>query len=471
MIRKLYQNLSAQLRLKSIKTLVLVIINGILQSLGVVSIAPVLSLIVDPDLVTENQLFSRAFNFTVNHGIGTPYEFIKLLAFLSILLIAVSLVIKIFSTSKVNYLVENIRHELSSSVFSNYVQQDYQNVVNKHSSEYSKVVLSEIDMLTAGLLRPLIHALGATVISLILSVFISVAIGIEAVLLIVILFSFYLISNSLIKNLLRRISIENLTNNKKRFHIVSETFSNIKSLKVNVIEHLFIDNFKRSSLDFTNGVAKGVTWKVVPNLLVESMIYISLLFAIIVKLSVQTSLGELVSDSSFFSSITIIGLSFIRLKPAIDMTFSGFLALKSSKPSLEVVLNALYLKRPNTHRTDKIEYSRMLELRNISFSYPDGQTVLSEINISLTRGEAVALTGVTGTGKSTFVDLIMGLLNYNEGNIMVDGVKLTRLSIASWRNSVSYVTQEALILDDTVKANILFGFPGKDHASRFSCLF
>lgn len=462
MIRKLFLNLPEELRFQIFKTLGLVVTNGFFQSFGVVSIAPVLSLIVDPDLVFSSPFLLESFSFTKKLGVDTPIEFIKILAILSIILIAISLILKIYTTNKVNILVERVRHELSTRAFRKYVHQDYENFVKKHSSEYAKVVLSEIDQLSAGFIRPVIQAMGSLVISLILSIFVIVAVGAKSIFIIIMIFGFYLLSNSLIKSKLREISRINLANNKQRFHVVSETLGNIKSLKANETENVFIDRFNKYSYDFTNGVSRGVSLKIIPNTVVESMIYVSLLVAIIIMLSIEPFESGQVVQSNFFTSITIIGLSFIRLKPAIDLTFNGFLAWKSSRPALQVVLTALELVSNISSNFNKVHYSKILELKNIKYSYADGQIVLNGVNVSLIRGESVALTGVTGSGKSTFVDLIMGLLTFTEGEILVDGENLSPSDMASWRNSVSYVTQEALILDDSVEENILFGSSSRD---------
>jgi ABC-type bacteriocin/lantibiotic exporter with double-glycine peptidase domain len=171
---------------------------------------------------------------------------------------------------------------------------------------------------------------------------------------------------------------------------------------------------------------------------------------------------------NFNSIIPIIALYVFagyRLLPAIQIIYASSSRLKFVGPAL----NAIYKEIEDTHQLDSIqimktmEFNKEIVLKEIDYTYPGSSVkVLNNININIKTGNTIGIIGTTGSGKTTLVDLILGLLKCQTGSIQIDNQIINENNIKSWQNLIGYVPQNIYLLDDTIVANIAFGVPNKD---------
>ena len=152
-----------------------------------------------------------------------------------------------------------------------------------------------------------------------------------------------------------------------------------------------------------------------------------------------------------------------KLLPAVSSLSSNFNSFIVQYTALTSVYNNLseakmyFAKNGN----EKVDFLNSIELNNISFAYDSNKNkrILDSTNAKICIGDVVGIKGSSGSGKTTCVDLILGLLEPDSGDILIDGTKLTDQNINSWREKISYVPQTAYLIDDTIRANIAFGIP------------
>ena len=165
--------------------------------------------------------------------------------------------------------------------------------------------------------------------------------------------------------------------------------------------------------------------------------------------------------------LPIIGLfaaAAFRLLPSVNRVIGAVQLLRFTSP----IANTLYDEIHLIHKTESISYEgevilkNNLEIKNVRFSYPSSELeIIKDININIIFGKTVGFIGESGAGKSTLVDIILGLLTPVSGEIIVDGINITK-SIRGWQNQIGYVPQSIYLVDDSLRRNIAFGLPIKD---------
>ena len=155
-----------------------------------------------------------------------------------------------------------------------------------------------------------------------------------------------------------------------------------------------------------------------------------------------------------------VGATF-RMLPSINRILSSLQSLKYYKSSLDIIAGQLNEKKETSiaqkDLREKIVFKKNLELREISFSYEKNLPILNKINLKIEKGDRIGIIGSSGAGKTTLINIIVGLLSQNSGNLILDGTKLSKKSINSWKNKLGYVSQDLYLTDDTIENNIAFG--------------
>jgi ATP-binding cassette subfamily C protein len=151
-----------------------------------------------------------------------------------------------------------------------------------------------------------------------------------------------------------------------------------------------------------------------------------------------------------------------RLLPALQKVFSAAANLRHNLPILDKLypdlIYALELEKPEKEAIPALPFNEKLTLKSIQFNYENTtQSVLDDLSIEIPKGQVVAFIGTTGSGKTTLIDIIAGLLSPTKGGIEVDKIPLNKTNIRSWLQQIAYVPQDVFLFDDSVKANICIG--------------
>ena len=458
LIIKLYENLSKNLQTQIKKSLFLIVLEGFVQSLILLSILPLIKLITTPQILLSKNIISDIFIYLQKFGLKTPIELLKLFSVISVILIFFITLFRIMVLRRINFLVENIRHELSSKLYRVYLQQDYNFFLKRHSSDLIKNITSDIDSLSNNIFRPILKGINAIFLSLSIFVLLLFTEFSATMIFLIIYLSINILINQFFKKLLFKIGRENIENNELRFKYISEGLTNIKTVKSNSVEHLFTNKHEYYSKLFSRGLIKGVTINFIPNYLIEAIVFsgIGILILLTILYSNQNNIIDIFG--SYISTLSLLAFAFVKLKPSIDLIFSAILNIKSSYPILEKLFNNFPKEEINEVKINSsFIFKEKIELKNISFSYNNNSQILRNVNLDINKSEFILIQGKTGSGKSTLIDIIVGLIFPNEGEVKIDNKLLTRNNFRDWTSNIGYVPQESILLDDTVRNNVIFG--------------
>ncbi len=458
-VKKLREILTRREKLQVAALLVAIIAMAFSQAIGVASIFPFIGLIMEPNMVFENRwlfMVYESLNFT------SANRFIIFAGFTMFSIILISNGISAFATwLKLRFAWMN-NHRLSRRLLEKYLSMPYAFFLNQHSADLSKNVLGEVNTLTSSFILPMLNIITrALTVAFMLSMLFLVDIIISLSALLVIGCAYGAIYFRINKSLKYR-GMLRVEANRMRFKAVSEAFGGIKEIKVMNRESFFLESYSEHSLK----QALLMSWNAVigqlPRFALEAIAFGGIIIFVLVLLLTRENTSQVIPLVSLFA------FAGYRLMPALQELFTSFTQMQFNIAVLEnIYYDFTRMEQgflPDTFNKDKVPevlpYKEKIELDNVTYNYPKTSTnVISGIHITIKRNTAVAFVGPTGAGKTTLVDIILGLLPPQQGKLLVDGVPIDASNTIKWQRNIGYVPQHIYLSDDTVARNIAFGVP------------
>lgn len=457
-IQKFLILLSKHERKNALILLFLILIMAFLDMIGVASILPFMAVLTNPSVVETNIILNKMFQISKLFGIENNDQFLYFLGVSVFILLIFSLAFKAFTTYVQLRFVNMREHSISKRFVESYLHQPYVWFLNKNSADLGKTILSEVSQIVAKGLKPLIEmiAKGMIVLALIILLIVTdpklaLIIGFSLVLAYLLIYLFSL-------KYLNKLGKQRLENNKLRFLKINEAFGAIKEIKVGGHEEIYIKNYSKSSKTFARTQALAKIISQMPRYALEGVAFGGIMLVILYLMS---------REGSFNNALPIISLyafAGYRLLPALQQVYHSFTRITFMNPSLEELSSEFKnLKFVKTNDSkDKFFPTKSITLKNIYYSYPySDRTALEDINIVIPAKSTVGIIGSTGSGKSTTVDIILGLLEAQKGTLEVDNTVITKQNFKNWQKSIGYVPQHIYLSDDSIAANIAFGIEQK----------
>lgn len=244
---------------------------------------------------------------------------------------------------------------------------------------------------------------------------------------------------------------------------VNQGLGGIKDARVLNRENEFINKFRVEAYKTTRLMSYIRFIQQIPKPIIETTAVLGMLLISVLLVWQGRPMGVIIPILTMFAMATV------KLMPSIQQLVSMYTNLKYSMVSLDPIYDDLKEleetnKRFNADRKRKgtITLEHKIEIRNLSYNYPESEDLaVNDINITIPRGKAVAFVGASGAGKTTMVDLILGLLEPVNGEILVDGINIQD-ELSAWQRNIGYIPQSIYLADETLRANIAFGLPEKE---------
>ncbi|MDO9574114.1 MAG: ABC transporter ATP-binding protein, partial [Candidatus Contubernalis sp.] len=263
---------------------------------------------------------------------------------------------------------------------------------------------------------------------------------------------------------LSRAGRRRLAANKERFKAANEALGGIKDIKVLGRELYFLDRFITNSKKFSNLQSWNELVGQIPRYAMEVVAFGGVIILILGLLSVTSNAQGVIPLVSFFA------FAGYRLMPALQEIYQAFTKVQFSKAVLHKIHRDIseeggrnLEEYRDMDSLKPLSFEKEIELNNIVFSYlGSNDRVLKDINVKIERNTSIAIVGSTGSGKTTLVDIILGLLTPQAGEMNVDGVLVNEDNIRNWQRNLGYVPQQIYLNDDTIAHNIAFGVPNAE---------
>ncbi|MCC5958845.1 MAG: ABC transporter ATP-binding protein [Rhodobacteraceae bacterium] len=435
--------------------LVLLMMAGlaVMEVLGIASITPFLAVLGNPEVVQSNRYLNAAYEML---GFSSTNTFMLALGVMAVVMLAAAAALRIVAHYAMYRFSNMRRHSVSRRLLASHLRQPYEFFLSRNSSDLSKTILSEVDQLTNNVIKPFAelfaYGFAATaVIALLIVVDPQLALVIGAV-----LGGFYAIFYMAIRGYLLHIGVDRVNANRQRFKAAAEALGGIKELKVLGKERAFFKLFDPASNRFARHHATSQIISQIPKHLIEAIGFIAIIIVALYTMERQGDTGQ---------ALPLIGLYALagyRLLPALQHIYASMTKLRFGISALDTVLAELGDDAPERDGLRReggtLPLRSRIVLTDVWYTYPSTENpALSGVNLSVDAYTSLAIVGKTGSGKSTLVDIILGLLQPSRGSVEVDGVSVTGSNVPQWQNSLGYVPQHIFLVDDTIAANIALG--------------
>lgn len=439
--------------------LLLSIVSAFFQALGVFSIFPFIDIIIDPAAITNNEFY---FFFYQLFKFNSETDFMIFLGIIIFIIMVGSNVLAALTIWYKNKFVFNQNHKMSERLLKNYLEKDYQFFLNRNTSELAKNILDEVNILTQRYLLAIFDVIINGLILLFIVVTIIIVNPVVSLITIISLGIVYFIVNHFIKGGLRKRGIKRREANKERYKMANEALASIKITKVLGVEPFFLNRYSVNSSKFAKYNRYASIAGALPKYIIEAFAFGGLVLYLVVSLSMGSNILEIIPI------VSILALGGYRMLPAIQVIYNSVSQIYYNKPILDKIYEDTFInlktKKIKTNPNIKIDLTDKITISNLSFSYEgyEDKKILENINLEINKGEVVGFVGRSGAGKTTLIDILMGLLNPSTGNIKIDNNIINETNLKAWQHNIGYVPQEIYLSDDTIANNIAFGTPGDE---------
>lgn len=457
-LKKIFFLLPEHLRKRFILLVFLISFMAIIDTIGIASVLPFITAISNPELIESNQILKTIYNFSIKYVFFDKDDFIYFLGICTSLILVFSILLRFLLQILQIQFIETTNYSLTKKLIEIYLHQPYHWFLNKNSTDLSRNILSEVDHVVGGAIRPLIEFLSKGVMIFLVTsflVFLDPKIALFIFLLISIVYSiiFYLV-----KKIFSKLGNSRLINNKLRFDAIDVAFGAIKQIKLQGSEQRFIDFFSKPALLYSKSRVFAEILIQFPRSFIEIISFSGIILLIIF-------LTE--RSGTFFSALPMIGLYVFagyRLLPAVQNAYASISSIKINSEIVKKLYDDINKLKPYKSTSNNlISFDKTIELVNIYFDYPfSKRKALKNINMTINAKTTIGLVGTTGSGKTTIVDIISGLLKAQQGDLKVDGKIVNEDSLSAWQNNIGYVPQYIYLTDDSIASNISFGVDKKN---------
>lgn len=469
---KLIAVLTPHERRRGALVLLMMLALALLETIGVASIMPFLAVLGNPDVLNTNEYLAWLYRQGSFESVET---FLFALGLGAFGMIVGSAAFRIVNTYTVNRYVRMREYTLSTRLLQVYVKQPYSFFLNRNSADLSKTLLSEVGQAVNYGLKPAMELLSYVFVVIVLICMLLVIDPAMASIAGLVIGGLYAVLYVGIRGLLKRMGADRISANRARFQAADEVFGGIKDLKVLGREEAYIGRFRGPAAAFSRYQHLQTTLAVVPRYVIEAVGFGGVLALALSLMTKGNGLGEV---------LPLLGLyafAGYKLLPAAQQVFASLNSLRFGAPAVELLYNELVgqvfesaaSEQPHPleavpAQSHPLELTRGIEFQGLGFTYPGAAgPALIDVNISIPARSSVGFVGSTGAGKTTAVDLILGLLSPSQGAVLIDGNDLNTVGTGRWQRIIGYVPQQIYLADASVTMNIAFGVPESqiDHAA------
>jgi ABC-type multidrug transport system fused ATPase/permease subunit len=460
-IRKVTDLLDYKEKKRACLLLLLIFVMALFDILGVASTLPFIAVLTNPQIIETNNFLNYLYSFFKSFGGTSVYQFQFFLGVGLFFFLIISLIFKVLTTYAQFRFSLMREFSIAQKLIEGYLRQPYQWFLTRDSNDLGKTILSEIETVVNLTIIPLMIVISQSTIVILLLIllllinpFLAISVGLIMGISFALIYLFT--KNKQFQNGKIRSQL-----NSDRFKIISEIFEAVKIIKVSSLEKFYLHYYSGPSNNYAKIQSQAKMISLLPRYFVEGIAFGGMIILILVLM---------LSSNNFINIIPIIAVyafAGYRLMPALQQIYFAITEIRYSKPILDSIhKDFINLNNESTLENKKIDsdiFNKVLTLKNVAYKYPNSDSfALKNINLDLPLNSKIGIVGITGSGKSTFVDIILGLLQPTEGEFMIDRNSINFKNIRLWQNKIGYVPQDIFLHNGTIATNIAFGLNEKD---------
>ncbi|MGF1477766.1 MAG: ABC transporter ATP-binding protein [Geminicoccaceae bacterium] len=449
----------------------MMIATALIDLAGVAAILPFLAVVSDPTAIERSELLSRLHTLT---GASSDRVFLQILGGFVFAVVITSILVRGVTFYAITLFNRKTLQYLAVTLLERYLARPYEWFLTRNSAEVGKNILAEAHHVVMFAIAPAIRLLanGCAAAAMILFLIYLEPVGATVTALALAL------AGTLIYWRVDRwrawVGDDRLRASEERFRVTREAMGGIKEIKLRGLEATFTGLFRGPSDRLAKRQATVQLIGDIPHYAMEALCFGGMLIFVLWLLHSSGSIN------AFLPVLGAFAFAGLKLLPLVKMLFKDAASLRSNLSAVDSLHRDIKSLPPLEPRppTASLPLKERLELRDISYRYPGSdRNVLNDLSLTIRARSCVGFVGGTGAGKTTLIDVILGLIEPRTGHLLVDGVVITDANRRSWQESIGYVPQTVHLADDTITANIAFGIPQEaidpaqvERAARLACL-
>ena len=439
---------------------VLMVIGGFLETCSVSLILPFMDAVMEPKQAMETwyaQLFCRIF------GLQIPQTYLMFLAIALATLYVVKNVYLIMEYNIQYRFVYGNMFALQERLLDTFIHRPYEYFLHVSSGDVIQIIRSDT-VAAFNLLVVLLSLFTELVVSIMLTITIFVITPVVTLCIAALLLAIMFFIFAVLKPTLRRMAVSQRESAAGMNKWLLQSIQGIKELKVMRKEDFFKESYNQYGKVYVRASRWNQTMGTLPRFIIEGLCMSAMFIVVAILIGSGTDL------QSIIPMLTAVAMAAIRLLPSVNRISGALNNISYGEPMLDKVIENMRVldEKPvqidagKQHGVPVPKLRHMLCFERITYHYPSSEElVLSGASMTIHCGESVGVVGPSGAGKTTSVDIILGLLDPQDGRVLVDGVDIKN-DLPAWLSQIGYIPQMIFMLDDTIRANVAFGVPKRE---------
>tara|TARA_X000000950_G_C13916078_1_gene661082 strand:+ start:510 stop:2276 length:1767 start_codon:yes stop_codon:yes gene_type:complete len=469
-INKIFVILDNKNKKKFLILLFFIILTALMETISVTAIIPLISFLVDSqnyiDKITNSNIY-----FLNNVGVFLKtFDFkqtISIFLFFIIFLFILKSLIVSLSLWLISVFVASVENSTSKKLFNFYLRQNYSVHLYRDSSELLQNFVQEVSRFAGTACLPLVNLISESLILISITIILFIVEPFVSTIIFIFLAMISSVYFILVKTKMKNWGEQRIFYMQKRVQDINQSIGGIREILLMWRQNFFYRSFMNNTIGATNVGKKQYFFNSLPKIILELSAVFVLIFLIYFLLFIKNSQDEVVPVVALFAAAAF------KLIPSANRILSALQFLRFSIPNVDrIYKDIIKIDETNTdnlannkENIQDADFRQFVELKDISFSYISENSkkqIFKKLNLKINKGDVIGLVGETGSGKTTLVDIFLGLLFPEEGKILIDGKSLKHSNQRNWQNKIGYVPQDVYLLNDSIKKNIAFGLENKD---------
>lgn len=442
--------------------LFMMLIGAVLEAFSVAVIVPVISIVIDSNAFAQEGLVNTLYRMS---GLHSEKVFaVSVMVILIVAFVLKNLYLLIQQKITYNFVYTN-QFRTSERMMRNYLRRGYEFYLNADTAVVQRSITSDVNNMYA-LILAVLQLVSEGIIFLALVIYSVAAEPVMSLLIAALLCVTLLAVKVILKPIMYKAGQDNQNYYSGLFKWISQTVTGIKEVKIGGKEKYFVDAYCACGKGYVDAVQKYTLYNNIPRLLIETMCVAGIvIYFIVIYLMNLTS-------TDVFTTVTLLGVLLVRLMPCANRInnqlnnisyFEPFFMGVSDNLQDEIDEKKVDMSVFEVPR-EKLEVKKEIVMEGISYHYPNTEKwVLKDASMTIPVGQAIGIVGSSGAGKSTIVDVMLGLLELKSGKILADGQNvLEKDNYRKWLKNIGYIPQTIFMLDDTIRRNVAFGVPDEE---------
>lgn len=435
------------------------VIGAFLEVIGVSLMLPLITAIMQPDIITSNNYISYVCDILDLHSHRT-FVIVCILAVIFVFVFKdLFLIMEYYIQAR---FVCNNQFAMQQKMLSGFLNRPYEFFLNVESGEILRVIQSDV-VATYALLTTVLGMFTETVVAVAISITIFIIDPLMTTFVIVMMAVVMIAIAKLVKPVLKKKGEEQLINNSLMYKWLLQGVTGIKEIKVGCKEKFFKENFEISGKKYISAEKWRTVFSNIPRLMIEMVSVCSTLAFIAFMIYKGREIETLVPTLGAFA------MAAMKLMPSANRIVAGINQVVFQLPSLNKLLEDIEMFEEDekkyssygNNNSDKalkaLTFNEKIELKNITYSYQNSDRhILDKANMIIPIGKSIGIVGASGSGKTTAVDILLGILLAKEGEVLTDGINVME-HYSEWLSNIGYIPQSIFMLDDDIKSNVAFG--------------